>query len=64
MPLDVALKPCREVPWKSKYGKTLLTICRHRLVPGLDAMFCPKCRIYYVDLSIREPFESKKKRKS
>lgn len=35
-------------------GRAAAKPCSHRLIPGLDASYCPQCQKYYVDAQIRE----------
>lgn len=44
-----AVKPSKEITWISEHGIVLVTPCTHRKIPGLDAMFCEECRVWYVD---------------
>lgn len=46
---DDAVKPSKEVTWISEHGMVLVIPCTHKKIPGLDAMFCTECRVWYVD---------------
>lgn len=44
-----AIKPSTEIMWISEHGVRLVNPCLHKKIPGLDAMFCEECRVWYVD---------------
>lgn len=40
--------------------KNIDRYCRHKVVPGLDGVFCEKCRIWYADLATIKSIKERK----
>ncbi len=47
------MKPWREIQVVSATNQVINRICMHKLIPGLDADYCPQCRCWYVDQRVR-----------
>ncbi len=56
----VRIKPSHEIAHINGTGKIATAKCRHLLIPGLDADWCPRCRTWWFDQSIRDQLLTRK----